>query len=62
MLLVKHVLIVEIQDVHHHAVCLGGRTLWVEVHGIAVVIQRQLPVSLFAVRIAAQVESLVAVR
>lgn len=61
MLLIVHILIEEIQDIHYHTVGFPGRAVGVEVGGILVVVQSQLPVTLFAVGIPQEIESFVPV-
>lgn len=59
MLLIVHVFIVEIQDIHYHTMGLAGGTVRIEVDGVLIVVQGLLPVPLFAVGISAEIESFV---
>ena len=48
-LLIVHILVIEVQNIHYHVIGLPGGAVRIEVDGIAVVVQRLLPVALFAV-------------
>ena len=61
MLLIVHILIEEIQDIHCHTIGFAGRAVGIKVDSILVVVQSQLPVTLFAVGISQEIESLVPV-
>lgn len=61
MLLIVHILIEEIQDIHCHTIGFTGRAVGIEVDSILVVVQSQLPVALFTVGISQEIESFVPV-
>ena len=61
MLLIVHILIVEIQDIHYHTVGFFGGAVWIEVDGTLIIIQSLLPISLFAISIPQKIESLIQV-
>lgn len=61
MLLIVHILIEEIQDIHYHTVGFTGGAVWIEVDGILIIIQSLLPVPLFTIGIPQEIESLIPV-
>ena len=61
MLLIVHILIEEIQDIHCHTIGFAGRAVGIKVDSILVVVQSQLPVTLFAIGISQEIKSFVPV-
>ncbi len=55
MLLIVHIFIEEIQDIHCHTMGFPCRAVGVEVDGVPVVIQGLLPIALFAVGISPEI-------
>ena len=61
MLLIVHILIEEIQDIHYHTVGFTGGTVRIKVDGLLIIIQSLLPICLFAIGISPEIESFVPV-